>query len=270
MFRKVIKDLTPPLIVSAFRGIFDGETREIQRLRELPRREESSTKILGPPTSIIDAASFLSDYKAIFEQEIYAFESDRRSPRIIDGGANIGLATLYWKRRFPEAQITAFEPSPDAFQALKDNVKSHGLEDVTLIQKGLWKTEGRISFEMDGADGGHFSEFPAENSVGRQEVPVTRLVPYLDQRIDMLKLDIEGAEVEVLLDAQGHLEQVRHLFVEYHSYPGEEQRIDEILTVLREAGFRIHLHPEGVDPQPFVEVSVYNGKDHAVNIFAYK
>jgi hypothetical protein len=83
-------------------------------------------------------------------------------------------------------------------------------------------------------------------------------------------LDIEGAEVEVLLDAAGHLGTVENLFVEYHSYTGEEQRVDEILRVLRQSGFRVHIRPELVADQPFVQRLENNGMDHRLNIFAYR
>jgi hypothetical protein len=127
-----------------------------------------------------------------------------------------------------------------------------------------------LDFDVDGKDGGHFSQFPAEHKIDSQEVPVVRLVPYLDGRIDMLKLDIEGAEVEVLLDASDHLDKVHHLFVEYHSYPKREQQLSELLEVLQEADFRYHLKPGVFSPRPFMEMSTYNGKDNNINIFAYR
>jgi phenylalanine-4-hydroxylase len=63
---------------------------------------------------------------------------------------------------------------------------------------------------------------------------------------------------------------VQNLFVEYHSYVGEEQRIDEILQVVRETGFRVHIQPELVANQPFVERLESHGMDHRLNIFAYR
>jgi FkbM family methyltransferase len=242
---------------------------ELKRLREAQRYEPGTTTLLGSPTRYVDSASFLSAYRAIFEEEIYAFEPNRDDPRILDGGANIGLATLYWKYQFPRAQITAFEPDPQIFRALEWNTEQHGHKDVALNQKGLWSEDGELKFQSDGVDGGHVADATTEESDG-QKVPVTRLVSYLEGRVDMLKLDIEGAEVEVVLDAVGHLGSVQNLFVEYHSYVGKEQRVDEILRVLREAGFRIHIQPELVAGQPFVQRLESYGMDQRLNIFAYR
>lgn len=260
-----MKSITSDILRRIKRTIFP----EIRRLDNLPRRERTVTKLLGPPTRLVDSSSFISDYYSIFEDEIYDFKPKGHPPKIIDGGANIGLATLYWKRNFPDSDITAFEPDPQIFAALKWNVEQREYGDVTLVQKGLWSEEGEVGFRPDGADGGHVAGAVTDEGE-KPVVPVVRLAPYLDGRIDMLKLDIEGAEVEVLLDSAGHLGTVENLFVEYHSYTGEEQRVDEILRVLRQSGFRVHIQPELVADQPFVQRLESYGMDHRLNIFAYR
>jgi len=269
---KALKSKIPSSIKQKVRRIVDPEFRnrqdEIKRLEALPRRQSTTTNLLGEKTEVVDAASFLSAYRAIFESEIYDLKTNQTPPKIIDGGANIGLALIYWKRKFPNAEIIAFEPDAEIFDALKTNVEAHGCENVELVEKGLWSETTTLRFSPDGADGGHVEKNTGE---GEQiEVSVTRLVPYLDEQIDLLKLDIEGAEVEVLTDAAGHLDTVQNLFVEYHSYIGKEQRIDEILHVLRQAGFRIHIQPELVADQPFVERRDSYGMDQRLNIFAYR
>jgi FkbM family methyltransferase len=268
-----IKSKIPARIKRKVRRLIDPKYRdrqnEIHRLQQIPRRKKTTTSLLGNETHIIDSASFLSAYRAIFTEEIYIFEPTQTPPRILDVGANIGLATLYWKRHFPDAQVTAFEPDPEIFDILKTNVKKHGYGDVTLVQKGLWSEKGKLEFQPDGADAGHMTSVTDAGAKGNV-VPVRRLVPYLDERVDMLKLDIEGAEAEVLLDAADHLEPVQNLFVEYHSFVGKEQRVDEILRVLRQSGFRIHVQPELVADRPFVQRLESYGMDHRLNIFAYR
>lgn len=276
--QRIISGLIPGYAKEGIKYLISEDFREakrrsweIRRLQELPRREPTATDLLGTPIELTDAASFIWQYRSIFEEEAYAFTPRQKPPVIIDGGANIGLTTLYWKQQFPKAQITAFEPGPHVFDALKVNIERFGLDNVELLQKGLWKEEGSLTFESDKAEGGHFSQYSAEDSVETTEVPVTRLSPYLEvELIDMVKLDIEGAEVEVLLEAADNLDSVDHLFVEYHSYPEEEQELDVLLKVLREADFRIHIQPERVAQQPFIERPVYNGMDHNLNIFAYR
>jgi FkbM family methyltransferase len=248
---------------------FRARQNEFRRLSELPRRTPTTTDLLGASTHMVDAASFLSAYRAIFQSEIYAFEPADPEPTIIDGGANIGLATIYWKRHFPDAEIIAFEPDPRLYETLKQNLEEHEYGDVRVVRKGLWSEDTTLKFQPDGADGGHVAGGENEGA-DMQQIPVTRLVPYLNNPVDLLKLDIEGAEVEVLNDAAGHLGSVQNLFVEWHSYIGEEQRIDDILRVLQEADFRIHVQPELVADQPFLERLESAGMDHRLNIFAYR
>jgi hypothetical protein len=86
----------------------------------------------------------------------------------------------------------------------------------------------------------------------------------------LLKIDVEGAECELLIGRHEWLADVRRVFVEYHSYPGREQRLDEILASLRAAGFRTHLQPELVSSLPFVKVRIDEGMDQRINIYAWR
>jgi FkbM family methyltransferase len=261
-----------------FRRLVDSEYRqydaEVKKLWHAPRYESGETTLLGPPTRYVDGASFLSAYRAIFEDEIYAFEPETRSPVILDGGANVGLATLYWKRRLPDADVTAFEPDPQVFDILRWNVREHGYDDVELHQKGLWSDEGVMPFDADGGDAGNIAKVTGETArrgnAKEHSVAVVELAPFLNRQVDLLKLDIEGAEVEVLRSVQSELERVEHVFVEYHSYVGQEQEVEDVLGILKEGGFRVHIHPELVADQPFVERPESDGMDHRLNIFGYR
>lgn len=244
--------------------------REIERLGSLPRYTEAATDLLGRPIKLIDAASFLSAYHEIFEREIYRFSPSRVDPRIIDCGANIGLATIYWKQLHPEARITAFEPDPRAFAALLANCEEWQLTSVQLVNKAVWYESSQLDFWAQGADGGHVVDDTLSRKGSTIRVPAVRLRDYLSEDVDLLKLDIEGAEVPVLLDCADSLDRVARVFVEFHSFIGREQRIDELLSTLRAAGFRIHIQPELVSPQPFVKRLNSNEKDQRLNIFGYR
>jgi len=106
----------------------------------------------------LDSASLLFIYDEIFNKQIYNFKTDRKSPVIIDAGANIGLSVIYFKLKFPEAQITAFEPDEEVFSVLKNNMASFGFKGLSLIKKGLWKEETTLTFNSEGADAGRISE----------------------------------------------------------------------------------------------------------------
>ncbi len=218
------------------------EERELHRLNSLPRFQETTTSLLGATLHVVDGWTFRNQYRAIFLHEIYRFPARRPDPRILDGGANVGLATLYWKRLYPAARIVAFEPDPRLFAALKWNCAQSAHGEVELVQKALWTSDGEVSFWSEGAEGGRLQALPPSGL----QVPVqtVSLRQYLDEPVDLLKLDIEGAEVDVLLDCAERLDVVERIFVEYHSFAASPQRLPELLTVLRSSGLRLYLVPE--------------------------
>jgi FkbM family methyltransferase len=267
---KAIKKTIPKAVKNSVKYLFDERYREVERLRNLPAHESTTTDLLGHTVKITDAEKFIHMYQNIFREQIYKFDPINNPPCIIDGGANIGIATLYWKKEYPKSEIIALEPDPYIFEVLEYNVESNNLENTRLIQKGLWKEEKMFQFKQDRQDGGHFDLFPAKKSLGTCKVPTTRLSPFLEQKTDMLKLDIEGAEVEVVKDAEDKLVNVENMFVEFHSYPDKEQKLSELLKIIKRAEFRYHIMPGITSSNPFLERETHNGMDNTVNIFAYR
>jgi FkbM family methyltransferase len=241
---------------------------ENRRLSGFKRYTPTQTYLLNKSVEIVDSASFLFMRKEIFEQQIYRFTSKTPSPRIIDGGANIGLSIIYFKELYPNSIITAFEPDSSVFKVLENNVRNFDLANVTLVQKALWKEERVLEFMAEGADGGRVVEI--ENSMPVIKVDAIRLRSYLEEHIDFLKLDIEGAETEVIEDCQDLLKNVDNLFVEYHSFVDRPQTLDNLIAILAKSGFRIHIHPPVTSPQPFYERNVHMGMDMQLNIFAFR
>lgn len=228
----------------------------------------------GRPIDYVDAASCASAGAAIFDQRIYDFNSESAAPRIIDCGANIGLAILYWKMRFPQARITAFEPDANVFRTLQRNVHRWELEEVELLQAAVSDRHGQVAFVSEGADAGHLQSTRGE----AQDAPgdpakLVNTVPlgdYLDAPVSLLKIDIEGAEVDVLVSVADRLGQVERIFVEWHSYAGQAQRLHELLKVLVDSGFRIHCQPEFYSANPLMTLTVDHGMDNRLNIFAVR
>ena len=252
-----------------------AEFRALRRLEGLPRYQPASTLLLGRRLQLVDAASFLSAYHQIFKRNIYRFASEIDSPRIIDGGANIGLSVIYFKQLFPHSRITAFEPDAQVFSALRANMKTFGYEDIELVPKALWSANTKLTFMAEGADGGRIARSAdlmrtAKVQPKFESVATVCLRDYLAEPVDFLKLDIEGAETEVLLHCADLLANVKHLFVEYHSFKNEPQSLPRLLQILTDNGFRFHLHSSNETPMPFLGVDTMLGMDLLLNIFAYR
>ena len=238
------------------------------RLRRIPRFTPCNTNIHGWDLMIPDSASFLSAFKEIFVQEIYAFKADISSPKILDLGANIGLSVLYFKRLYPKAEITAFEADPKIFQYLMKNVHGNGYTDVKLINKAAWHEDGIVKFCYEGADGGRVAYPGDEDLVEIDAVDISEFLK--DREFDFLKMDIEGAEEFVFPACKGYLPGMRFVFIEYHSKAGQSQSLDKIISIMTAASFRIHVHSVISSPSPFVELKVESGFDMQLNIFAWR
>lgn len=283
--KSVIRDLTPPVFRQALNKLRNREkvkinnsgmlsntylTNELQRLSVLPRRVPTKTSIFGHELLTVDAATVLQVYNYYFQKRSCEFITSLKKPRIIDCGANVGATVLYWKNIYPDSEIVAFEPDPEIFKLLTINCKN--LSSVKLIQAGLWTFDGELEFLANGADGGHIAEFADEvtNEKVKLIVPVKRLRNYLNQPCSMLKLDIEGAETNVLQDCADLLHNVENIFVEHHSFIDQPQRLSDFFAVLENAGFRIHIQGENPAVQPFIHRPVYNSKDLRIDVFAFR
>jgi len=209
-------------------------------------------------------------YDEIFTRQIYKFKTSRENPFIIDCGANIGLSTIYLKKLYPSAKILAFEPDPEIFSVLNKNLDSSKTKSgVTCIQACLAKEPGEVIFYSDHADGGSMAN-PNKNTKAIK-VSAVNLNAYLTEHVDFLKIDIEGAEYEVVMSISDKLKNVSNVFIEYHSFAQKEQKLDEILNILNNAGFRYYLEPGGASSKnPFINQFVYEGMDMQVNIFGYR
>jgi FkbM family methyltransferase len=133
---------------------------------------------------------------------------------VVDCGANVGLASLYFAGRYPEARVFAIEPHPDNFDLLRRNVASQ--PRIVPVRACVCAEEGRSVFigtdrpawgnriNYDGS--GARTRGLSLNSLCREHGLTT---------IDLLKIDIEGAERE-LFSSPGFLDRTRFVIIELH------------------------------------------------------
>ena len=243
---------------------------EIDFLESLPRYTAGETQLLGEIISFPDARSFVFIYKELFQNDTYKFLASNERPYIIDAGANIGLSVIYFKKLYPQAKIIAFEPDSKIFSFLERNMASFKFEGVKLEKKACWKEDTILKFYSEGADSGRLTE--ANEAASVVEVEAVRLSKYIEnQKVDFLKIDIEGAEVEVIYEIMPVLKNVANIFIEYHSFVGKEQKLPELLSILKDAGFTIHLSsPVLVSKSPFIELTTYLNMDNLLNIYGFR
>src|SRR3990167_3020224 len=174
--------------------------------------------------SLLDYSSFICMFEEIFIRRIYYFKSMTRSPLIFDCGANIGIALIFFKILYPKSRIFAFEPDKSAFSLLEINVGSNKLFNVLLFNQALSNKEGLVKFyfnpkNLSSASKGIIKERTSK-SVIFEWLPSVKLSAYIKEKVDFLKMDIEGAEGLVMseLSKKKKLSFVREAVVEFHHH----------------------------------------------------
>lgn len=172
----------------------------------------------------------------------YYFRARTATPLVIDCGSNLGMSVLFFKRLYPGARIIAFEPEPSAFRLLEENLAANRIQGVEVHAAALGAEAGEATLYLDTGQPGSplASTVPGRIPAGTARVPQVRLSDYVREAVDLLKLDVEGAERAVVeeLVTSGAAERVRRMIIEYHHHidPGEDA-LGDFLNLLVRGGF---------------------------------
>ena len=167
--------------------------------------------------------SDIPTFDQVFINQEYNFATSKPPNIIVDAGANIGLSSVYFASRYPESRIISIEPEKSNFELLKKNVAPY--PNIIPLQAALWDKNEEISLVDPGFGKWGFMTVKKENQEERlcnllHQVPgmtVDRIMQdYSIPRIDILKIDIEGAEREVFHDTSLWIEKVDVIIVELH------------------------------------------------------
>lgn len=164
-------------------------------------------------------------FREIFLEKEYDLDLPHPVKFIIDGGANVGVSTLFFKIRYPEARIIAVEPEKENYKLLKKN--SADFDGITCLKAGIWHKSANLSIvssENFGEWGFQLKEMSERTSSGSAGVKCYSIDELLEKfsfpRIDILKLDIEGAEKMIFSSRspQAWLTKCRTIIIELHDF----------------------------------------------------
>ncbi len=184
--------------------------------------------------------------KEIFSENCYYYELEKDDPLIIDAGAHIGMATLYFKTLFPLSRIIAFEPVPYNFRILEKNIHENQLDNVELFQAVVAPKGGVLRIQEPIGEGAWRSGagiIPKgwKGIQDNQEIKVEAIgiQDILREKIDIFKMDIEGMEYEVIRNAGPMIRNVKNWIIEAH--PRKDHRIEEIVKILQQNGYKLEI-----------------------------
>lgn len=155
--------------------------------------------------------------------------------QVVDLGANCGLASLWFLTHFPECSVIFVEPDQSNFVAACRNTAPYGTRCRGLRQ-AIWSESRRLNLHpAPNAQQGEWGLFVSDDQRGAIDLVEAStleavLVSENIQRIDILKVDIEGAETELIKTHTNWLPAVRALAIEIHGREAAEQ-IDRALNL---------------------------------------
>ena len=161
---------------------------------------------------------------------------------VIDCGAYIGEFTLYAaKAAWKAGKVIAFEPDHGFFKELEKNIALNDLHNVILVEKGVWSKEDRLKFSS-GSQSSNLFAGNLEYNTTSYDVLVTSLDSELKKRgiakVDFIKMDVEGSEIEAVKGARAILERCgpQLAIASYHALNGQKTHI-ELEKILKNFGY---------------------------------
>lgn len=174
-------------------------------------------------------------FRQIFQEQVYYHFPDNLNPKIIvDVGANVGYSPVWFASKFPLAKIFALEPFPPSVELLRKNAQPY--PNLEVISSAIWHEDAQLSLN-DPGKGAWGIETKAK---GNEEGLLTNAISmtsfcqkYAIEQIDILKMDVEGAEWEIF--SKGSLEwidRVRLVQIETHESrkPGVQALVDDVFV----------------------------------------
>jgi FkbM family methyltransferase len=213
------------------------------RLTKTKRVLQVNNAQLKAPVQLRVPSSDVDVYAQIFFRQGYSVQPPKAPRVILDAGANIGLASLYFASQYPDAKIIAIEPEKENFEMLKKNISKYA--NIIPVQATLWERDGEIALiDIRRGSSGYITEELGESQdysgKFRHRVPAISVETLLKERgldeIDLFKIDIQGAEKEVFGGAKAWLGKVNGIIIELHERrkPGCRQAVYDATPDFRE------------------------------------
>jgi FkbM family methyltransferase len=187
--------------------------------------------------------SDINVFAEIFLFKDYNYDLPITPRTIIDAGANVGYASLWFRNKFPNASLIAIEPEKSNFELLSLNTQN--IENILLLKKGLWfKSTTLEIINKEGSKYGFITKEVPNAKNGIKTCTVSDLLQIFKEtqgirEIDILKIDIEGAEKEVFSNGvENWLNKTKIIIIELHeqSKPG---CTNVVLTAIKQYGFEL-------------------------------
>ena len=194
----------------------------------------------------------------IAKETILDRDYERAGTKILDGwtvldiGAALGDFAVYVARANPNARVFAFEPFAGSFARLQENIALNNLQNVIAVRRAISSNAGFVALAKTGAAVQHTTTSSTRSGQASETVRVEALTlgdvfdDYAIDRCDFLKMDCEGAEYEILLNAPAAaFDRIDRLCLEYHDgFTAHDH--NDLARCLRARGYEVRLTANSV------------------------
>ncbi len=184
--------------------------------------------------------SDLRVFKQIFLDQVYYFFPEDFDPKIIvDAGANVGFSSIWFADKFPNSKIISIEPEANNFLLLEKNIKNY--KNIIPLNSGLWYKDGFLDLVSGTTGSWGFETIEKTKNLDSNTVKSVSINTICREfeidSIDLLKIDIEGAETDLFSNhPQEWLNKVKILMIETHERK-RKGSTDLIFRIMKEEGF---------------------------------
>lgn len=218
---------------------------------------------LGPfQVAYLDKQEYHALKREIFTEDIYHLDLETSHPLFLDLGAHLGLASLYFAHRFPAARVLAVEPHPVSFQLLQENIWHNRLDHrVSCLQAAVTPGSQPTTTLHADPEASWLSTASTKPGAWTGDQTTTQLtVPAISVQqlladqldinqpnpIDLVKLDVEGLELELLTAARSFFPQINHWLIELHPPKHDTGQLETTIRSLLEQNYtQIEIWPHG-------------------------
>jgi len=276
--------------INQFGTIEDSQSNSCNPIREatwlIKRAVEEDRALLGIDPGFLSSTKnyclrlkeMINIFAEVFAFQEYAWKPLSENPRIIDLGGDIGgFAILYWKSIAPNARITLVEANPATVAIVTDNFSRKGMTNIEVINAAVSENGEPAELHLSGYNPSNFAgeRIGLDSSSYRNIiVPGIKLSKIIgNEKVDLLKIDIEGAESGVLreLVTSGKFDLVNEIMMEFHNDPSNPNNsLQEVLGILNKVGFKIrNPHVSGIQRLKGQKVDVNLIKPTDFILFAF-
>lgn len=183
------------------------------------KRKKEGVRV-GNMAHAVSLSNFQYDVTTLFQiflKKEYDIRELNDASYVIDCGANIGLSAVFFANKYPNAKIIAIEPDEQNFSFLKKNTSPY--PNVTCLQRAIWSSSENLQV-IDPGNGGWSLQTRVSEEGSLKGITIDEIMDEYDfPRIDLLKIDIEGAEKELFAHSfESWLSKTRVIAIELHDF----------------------------------------------------